>query len=137
MIYVTKQMSFSASHRIYNPSLSDEENFRLFNQCANKNGHGHNFTIEVTVKGNINPLTGFVINLKELKDIMQEHLISLLDHSNLNLDIEFFKHNIPTSENIAIFAWNILEDKIKNAKLYKIKIAESNSSYVEYFGNSD
>jgi len=127
-------MNFSASHRLHNPELSNEENLKLFGKCANKNGHGHNFSIEVTVVGEINPKTGYVIDLKKLKQIIQDNLISLLDHSNLNLDIKFFQKNIPTSENIAIFAWEILQKNIKEAKLYKIKIAESENSYIEYFG---
>ncbi len=134
MIYITKKMNFSASHRLHNPELSNEENLKLFGKCANKNGHGHNFSIEVTVVGEINPKTGYVIDLKKLKQIIQDNLISLLDHSNLNLDIKFFQKNIPTSENIAIFAWEILHKNIKEAKLYKIKIAESENSYIEYFG---
>lgn len=134
MIYITKKMNFSASHRLHNPELSNEENLKLFGKCANKNGHGHNFSIEVTVVGEINPKTGYVIDLKKLKQIIQDNLISLLDHSNLNLDIKFFQKNIPTSENIAIFAWEILQKNIKEAKLYKIKIAESENSYIEYFG---
>ncbi len=135
MVYLTKKMHFSASHRLYNPLLNEEENLKLFKKCANKNGHGHNFTLEVTVCGEINPKTGYLIDLKELKEIINKNVIELLDHSNLNIDIDFFKNVIPTSENIALFAWKALENKIPNAKLYKIKIAESETSAVEYYGN--
>ncbi len=135
MVYLTKKMTFSASHRIYNPNLSEEENLKLFKKCSNKNGHGHNFVLEVTICGETNPLTGYLIDLKELKEIININVIDKLDHSNLNYDIDFFQNVIPTSENIALFVWQALENKIPNAKLYKIKIAESETSAVEYFGN--
>lgn len=127
-------MEFSASHRVYNPNLSDEMNAQIFKKCANKNGHGHNFTLEVTVVGDVNPSTGYVIDLKELKNIIQKEVIDILDHANLNFDVEGLKNIIPTSENLAIFIWDILKNKIPNASLYKIKISESKTSSIEYFG---
>jgi 6-pyruvoyltetrahydropterin/6-carboxytetrahydropterin synthase len=136
MIYITKAMKFSASHRIYNPNLSEEENFQLFKQCANKNGHGHNYLLEVSVKGNINKNTGYVIDLKELKCIIQREVISLVDHRNLNIDVTALKDVIPTSENLVILFWNLLENKIPNAELYKIKLCESDTSWVEYYGEN-
>ncbi len=127
-------MSFSASHRVYNPEFNDELNAQIFKKCANKNGHGHNFVLEVTVVGEINPKTGYVIDLKTLKNIIQTEVIDLLDHSNLNFDVKELVSTIPTSENLAVFIWDILKNKIPSAKLHKIKISESETSSIEYFG---
>jgi len=135
MIYLTKKMQFSASHRIYNPNFSDEENTKIFKNCANKNGHGHNYSLEVTVAGNPNPKTGYVIDLKDLKEIIQKEIIDLVDHKNLNVDVKELQNIIPTSENLVVLFWKLLENKIPNAKLYKIKLSENENSSVEYFGN--
>jgi len=102
MIYLTKILSFSASHRVFNPTLSDEENYELYQECSNPNGHGHNFVLEVVVKGEINSNTGFVIDLKILKQIIQKEIIDLVDHKNLNLDIKELNGIIPTSENLVL-----------------------------------
>ena len=127
-------MQFSASHRIYNPNLSNEENTKLFKKCANPNGHGHNYILEVCVTGEQNPLTGYVIDLKDLKNIIQSEIIDLVDHKNLNVDVKELENIIPTSENLVILFWKLLENKIPNAKLYKIKLSENENSSVEYFG---
>jgi len=100
MIYLSKTLTFSASHRIYNPNLSDEDNQRIFKNCANPHGHGHNFTLEVVVRGKINPDTGYVIDLKDLKQIIQKEIIDLVDHKNLNIDVKELNGIIPTSENL-------------------------------------
>lgn len=134
MIYVTRREVFSASHRIYNPNLSDEENLEIYGKCSNPNGHGHNYIIEVTVAGEINPVTGYLIDLKLLKKIIRENVIDKLDHKNLNLDVEFLKDVIPTAENILIGIWSQLKDKIPNGKLYSIKLYETENNYVEYKG---
>jgi len=134
MIYVTRREVFSASHRIYNPNLSDEENFKIYGKCSNPNGHGHNYTIEVTVVGEINENTGYLIDLSQLKKIIRENVINKLDHKNLNLDVEFLKNKIPTAENILIGIWNQLVDKIPAGKLYSIKLYETENNYVEYRG---
>ncbi|MDH7604501.1 MAG: 6-carboxytetrahydropterin synthase [Melioribacter sp.] len=134
MIYVTRREVFSASHRIYNPNLSDEENFKIYGKCSNPNGHGHNYTIEVTVIGEINKDTGYLIDLSQLKNIIRENVINKLDHKNLNLDVEFLKDKIPTAENILIGIWGQLVDKIPNGKLYSIKLYETENNYVEYRG---
>ena len=128
-------MRFSASHRIYNPNLSDDENTKLFKQCANQNGHGHNYILEVCVSGKPNPLTGYVIDLKDLKNIIQNEIIDLVDHKNLNVDVKELKNIIPTSENLVMLFWKLLENKIPNTKLHKIKLSENENSSVEYFGN--
>lgn len=134
MIYVTRREVFSASHRIYNPNLSDEENLEIYGKCSNPNGHGHNYIIEVTVAGEINPVTGYLIDLKLLKKIIRENIIDKLDHKNLNLDVEFLKDVIPTAENILIGIWSQLKNKIPNGKLYSIKLYETENNYVEYKG---
>ncbi|MEJ5350527.1 MAG: 6-carboxytetrahydropterin synthase [Melioribacteraceae bacterium] len=134
MIYVTRREVFSASHRIYNPNLSDEENFKIYGKCSNPNGHGHNYTIEVTVAGEINSDTGYLIDLTQLKKIIRENVIDKLDHKNLNLDVEFLKDKIPTAENILIGIWNQLANKIPAGKLYSIKLYETENNYVEYRG---
>ena len=134
MIYLTKIMEFSASHRLYNPNLTDEENYKVFKQCANKNGHGHNYQLEVMIAGNIDSDTGYVINLNQMKDIIQEEIIDKFDHKNLNIDLKELEGIIPTTENLVVLFWNILIDKFPKAKLFKIKLAESNTSSAEYYG---
>ena len=134
MIYVTRRATFSASHRLHNPELSDEENTRLFGKCNNPNGHGHNYTLEVVVAGEINPYTGYVIDLKELKEIIIEHVIKKVDHKNLNLDVDFLKGKIPSAENISIGIWEQLVDKLPTGQLYSVKLYETENNYVEYKG---
>ncbi len=135
MLYITKITNFSASHRLFNPNLSDEENEKLFDKCNNKNGHGHNYKLEITICGEVNPVSGYVIDLKLLKNIIEEEIIEKVDHTNLNLDVDFLKGTIPSVENLAIAFWKILENKLPSGKLYKIKLFETENSYVEYYGN--
>lgn len=134
MIFVTRREVFSASHRLYNPNLTDEENEAIFDKCNNYNGHGHNYVLEVVVAGEVNPKTGYVIDLKKLKSIIIENVIKKVDHKNLNLDVDFLKDKIPTAENIAIGIWEQLENKITEGKLYSVKIYETENNYVEYKG---
>lgn len=134
MIFVTRREVFSASHRLYNPNLTDEENKAIFDKCNNFNGHGHNYVLEVVVAGEVNPKTGYVIDLKKLKSIIIENIIKKVDHKNLNLDVDFLKDKIPTAENIAIGIWEQLENKITEGKLYSVKIYETENNYVEYKG---
>lgn len=134
MIFVTRREVFSASHRLYNPNLTDEENEAIFDKCNNFNGHGHNYVLEVVVAGEVNPKTGYVIDLKKLKSIIIENVIKKVDHKNLNLDVDFLKDKIPTAENIAIGIWEQLENKITEGKLYSVKIYETENNYVEYKG---
>jgi len=136
MIFVTRREVFSASHRLFNPSFSDEENEQLFGKCNNLNGHGHNYVLEVIVAGEIDPNTGYVIDLKVLKEIIKKNVISKVDHKNLNLDVDFLKGKIPTAENIAIGIWDQLEDKLPAGKLYSIKLYETENNYVEYKGKA-
>ena len=137
MIYVTRREVFSAAHRLYNPRLSDEENEKLFGKCSNPNWHGHNYVLEVVVKGEIDSLTGYVIDLKELKRIIRENIIEKLDHKNLNLDVDFLKGKIPSGENLVVAIWNQLEGKITNGKLHSIKLFETENNYFEYRGEEN
>lgn len=134
MIYVTRRESFSASHRLHNPKLSDEENKRIFGKCNNANGHGHNYILEVIVAGEINPQTGYLVDLKVLKEIIIANVIKKVDHKNLNLDVDFLKDKIPSAENIAVGIWEQLYDKLPAGKLYSVKLYETENNYVEYKG---
>ena len=135
MIYITRKEHFNAAHKLYNESWSEEKNETIFGKCANKNWHGHNYDLYVTVKGNINPETGFVVNLKDLGSLIRTDVTDVLDHKNLNLDVKGM-FAMPSTENVAIFIWNILFPKIKEmgAELYGIKLFETESNFVEYFG---
>lgn len=134
MISVTRREVFSASHRLHNPNLSDEENLKIFGKCNNPNGHGHNYELEVTVSGEVDPRTGYLIDLKQLKEIIREHVIKKIDHKNLNLDVDFMMNKIPTVENIAVGIWHQLKDKIPSGKLYSVKLRETENNFVEYKG---
>ncbi|MEW6703078.1 MAG: 6-carboxytetrahydropterin synthase [Bacteroidota bacterium] len=134
MIYVTRREIFSASHRLFNEDFSDEENERVFGKCSNPNGHGHNYILEVVVAGEVDKQTGYLIDLKLLKEIIKENVIRKVDHKNLNLDVDFLRGKIPTAENIAIGIWNELADKIPSGELYSIKLYETENNYVEYKG---
>ena len=134
MVYVTRRETFSSAHRLYNPAWSDEKNDRIFGKCNNPNGHGHNYTLEVVVAGDVDDETGYVIDLKELKQIIREHVIRKVDHKNLNKDVDFLKDKIPTAENIAIGIWYELIDKIPSGKLYSVKLFETENNYAEYKG---
>jgi 6-pyruvoyltetrahydropterin/6-carboxytetrahydropterin synthase len=134
MVLVTRRETFSASHRLYNPDLTDDKNRELFDKCANPNGHGHNYVLEVTVAGEPKDETGYVIDLKRLKEIIRREVISKVDHKHLNHDVDFLKNVIPTSENIAKAFWNILKDKMGEARLYSIRLQETENNSVEYKG---
>lgn len=134
MLYLTRRETFSASHRLFRPELSDEENFQIFGKCSNPNGHGHNYILEVVVSGNVNPETGYVLDLKELKKIIHKFVIEKVDHKNLNVDVDFMQEVNPSSENITIGIWNQLVDKIPIGKLHSVKLYETENNYVEYRG---
>lgn len=135
MIYITRKEHFNAAHKLFNPAWSEEKNNATFGKCANKNWHGHNYDLYVTVKGEINPDTGFVVNLKDLSTLIRIDVTEILDHKNLNMDVKGMPI-MPSTENVAIFIWNILAPKIKEmgADLHGIKLYETDSNYVEYFG---
>ena len=133
-VYLTRRETFAAAHRLFKAGLSDEENFKMFGKCSNPNWHGHNYTLEVTVIGEVDSETGFVMDIKKLKELIQEYVISKVDHKNLNIDADFMKGIIPTSENITIAIWNQLADKISGGKLYSVKLYETENNYFEYKG---
>ena len=133
-VYVTKKAEFSSAHRLNNPDLSPEENERIYSKCNNLHGHGHNYTLEVTICGEPDPVTGFLMDLKQLKELINSEIIEKVDHRHLNYDVPFLAGINPTVENLCIIFWKILEPKIPNGRLYEIKISESPRSCVSYRG---
>ncbi len=128
-------MEFSASHRLYNPNFSDEKNEALYGKCNNVNGHGHNYLLEVTLRGDIEPDTGMVMDLKALKTLLEDVIIDLVDHKHLNHDVEFLRGVIPTAENIVASFWNLLQPHLPpNCELYEMKLWESDSNMAMYRG---
>jgi len=134
MVYVTRRATFSAAHRLYNPQLSETENEAIYDKCSNKHGHGHNYIVEVTVVGEPRPETGYVIDLKKLKEIVGREIIEKVDHKHLNLDVDFMQGVIPTAENIVRAFWKVLSSKIPEGKLYSIRLHETENNVVEYRG---
>jgi len=134
MIYVTRRAEFAAAHFYHNPALSPEENRRLFGKCNNPHGHGHNYTLEVTVAGEVDPTTGMVMDLKELKKLLEREVLELLDHRFLNREVPAFATTIPTTENIAIEIWKLLGPNLAAGKLHRIRLYETPDLYVDYYG---
>lgn len=136
MVYITRRERFNAAHRLFRPELSDEENFALFGKCSNPNWHGHNYTLLVTVKGEADPHTGYLIDLKTLSKLIQDRIIEKADHKNLNLEVDFMAGKLASTENIAIAVWEELEEPIirLGARLHCIKLEETENNYVEYYG---
>jgi 6-pyruvoyltetrahydropterin/6-carboxytetrahydropterin synthase len=134
MVFLTRKAEFSASHYYHNPEFTQEENQRIFGKCNNPHGHGHNYTLEVTVKGQVDPRSGFVVDLKELKDIMNREVIDALDHRFLNKEVPEFAKAIPTTENLAISIWERLRPKLKLAELHRIRVYETPDLFVDYYG---
>jgi 6-pyruvoyltetrahydropterin/6-carboxytetrahydropterin synthase len=137
MIYLTRRATFSASHYYWNQDWSAEKNQEVFGRCANRNGHGHNYTLEVTVGGEPDSVTGFVVDLKWLKDVIEEKIMTVWDHRHLNLEVAEFANVIPTSENIAIAAWRRMEPAISaagGARLDRVRVYETPEIFAEYRG---
>ncbi len=134
MIYVSRRETFSASHRLHNPNLSNEENVNIFGKCNSPNSHGHNYILEIVIAGEIDPVTGYLIDLKMLKEIIRENIVDKVDHKNLNSDVDFLNGMITTTENLAIQFWKILENKIPAGKLFAVRIAETENNFFEYKG---
>ncbi|HEY4955366.1 MAG TPA: 6-carboxytetrahydropterin synthase [Gemmatimonadaceae bacterium] len=134
-VTVTRRLRFNAAHRVFNPSMSDEENDATFGKCNNPNWHGHNYTLDVSVEGPIDDRTGFVLDLGKLKVLVERELISIVDHRNFNLDVPFMKGVIPTTENIIVQFWKILQPAIAPAKLTRLVLWETENNYVEYSGS--
>lgn len=138
MIYITRKEHFNAAHKLYNPKWSAEKNKEVFGPCANENWHGHNFDLYVTVKGKPHPDTGFVVDLKKLSILIRKEIIDKLDHKNINLDVDFMRDKMASTENIAMEIFKILKEEIptitENGDLHSIKLYETPRNYVEYFG---
>ena len=134
MVYLTRRAEFSASHYYHNPQMTPEENRRIFGKCNNPHGHGHNYTLEVTVSGEVDAKTGMVVDLKELKKLLETEVLGVLDHRFLNKELPVFAHKIPTTENIAIEIWNLLAAKLAVARLHRIRLFETPDLYVDYYG---
>jgi 6-pyruvoyltetrahydropterin/6-carboxytetrahydropterin synthase len=135
-VYITRRETFNAAHKLWQPTWSDEKNNEVFGRCANKNWHGHNFVLFVTVCGDPDPETGFVMNLKDLSTIIKQEVTEKLDHKNLNLDVPFLEGIMTSTEHSVIASWKILEPKIAEygAELSKLKLVETENNFVEYFG---
>jgi len=141
MVFLTRRAVFSASHYYWNEAWSAEKNHQVFGKCANRNGHGHNYTLEVTVAGETDPVTGFVVDLKWIRDLMEREVLAAFDHRHLNLEVEEFKAGklIPTTENIAVVAWNRLGPAIAKAggaRLSKVRVYETPEIFAEYRGEA-
>jgi len=138
MIYVSRKEHFNAAHKLWNDNWSEEKNFEVFGPCANKNWHGHNFDLIVTVKGIPEPETGFVIDLKKLGQIIDDYVLEELDHKNINIDVPFMKGKMASTEILAMEIWNILAPKVKeeapNACLHSVELFETLKNSVKYFG---
>lgn len=136
MIYITRKESFNAAHKLARKDWSDEQNLAVYGKCANPNWHGHNYELYVTVKGEINPETGFLVDLKWMKKVINENVVDKLDHRNLNLDVDFMKDKLASTENLAIAIWDILMPLIQEggAILHSIKLYETENNFVEYLG---
>ena len=132
--YITRREIFSASHRLWNPDLTEEQNIELFDKCAGPNGHGHNFVLEVTVVGEVKNKSGYVIDLRKLKHLIQTEIIQKVDHKHLNYDVECLKNIIPTAENVVHVFWQMLKPKITEGVLYSIRLHETENNVVEYRG---
>ena len=134
ILYVTRTVRFSAAHRLHNPDKSDDWNRQTYGKCNSPNWHGHNYTLDVTVAGEPSDETGYVIDLAELKRIIDERLISHCDHRNLNLDVEFMRGKLPSTENLVVAFWDQLKDAIPSGELFRIRLYETERNAAEYYG---
>jgi 6-pyruvoyltetrahydropterin/6-carboxytetrahydropterin synthase len=137
MVFITRREHFNAAHRLFREEFSDEKNLEVFGKCSNPKWHGHNYILYVTVKGPVNPETGFVINLKDLSRILKEEVIEQLDHRNINLEVGFMQGKLASAENIAIGIWEQIEAPIFNlgATLHCVRLMETENNIVEYYGD--
>lgn len=137
MIYITRRERFNAAHRLFRKDFDDEKNFQVFGKCSNPNWHGHNYELFVTIKGEINPQTGFLVNLTDIKHLIREKVTNKLDHKNLNTEVDFLQGKFTSTEVLCVSIWEQLEHEIHQlgAELHKIKVVETENNFVEYFGN--
>ena len=136
MVYITRKERFSAAHRLYNPAWTKEKNYEVYGKCSNPNWHGHNYELWVTIKGEINPELGYLVDLKNLSTIIKDFVIDKADHKNLNLEVEFMHGRIISTENLAIAIWEQIEPQIKklNVSLHSVRVQETDNNYAEYLG---
>jgi 6-pyruvoyltetrahydropterin/6-carboxytetrahydropterin synthase len=134
MVYLTRRASFSASHRLWSKQLTEAENYAVYEKCANPNGHGHNYVLEVTVRGTPDPQTGMVLNLTQLKDAMHEQVVDWVDHKHLNYDVPWLEGSIPTTEVLVVKFWDRLAEMLPRGLLYEVKLYETENNIASYRG---
>ena len=134
IVTVTRLLHFNAAHRVHNPALSDGENRTLFGKCNNPNWHGHNYTLEVSVRGPVEERTGYVIDLGVLRDVVEREVIEQTDHRNFNIDVPYMQGTIPTTENIVVAMWRVLAPVVAPGSLVRLRLWETENNYVEYEG---
>jgi 6-pyruvoyltetrahydropterin/6-carboxytetrahydropterin synthase len=134
IVTVTRRMHFNAAHRVHNPALSDEENRSLFGKCNNPNWHGHNYILDISVSGVPDPTTGYVMDLGRLKQIVEQEVVAKADHKNLNLEVDFMRDVIPTTENFIVQIWNVLAPRLAPARLTRLVLWETDNNRAEYAG---
>ena len=134
IVRVTRRLHFCAGHRLNNPELSEAENREVYGACANPSGHGHNYGLEVSLRGEVDPRTGYVFDLKRLKEVVEDTVLRDLDHSNLNVDVPWLRGVIPTAENIAVEVWRRLEAELPEGVLERVRVMESERNLVDYWG---
>ena len=133
-VTVTRRLHFNAAHRVHNPALSDDENNELFGKCNNPNWHGHNYILDVSVSGEISAKTGYVVDLSRIKEIVTREVVDKVDHKNLNVEVDFMKGRIPTTENIVVAMWNVLKPALAPATLERLVLWETQNNSAEYRG---
>jgi 6-pyruvoyltetrahydropterin/6-carboxytetrahydropterin synthase len=134
IVTVTRRLHFNAAHRVHNPTLSDDENTALFGKCNNPNWHGHNYVLHVSVRGEVDQKTGYVVDLAKLKEVVRREVIDKVDHRNMNLEVDFIRGMIPTTENIVVAMWRVLAPALVPAKLEKLVLSETENNSAEYRG---
>lgn len=139
IVHLTRRERFSAAHKLWKEEWTEEKNLQVFGKCANPNWHGHNYELFVTVKGHLDPETGFVVDLRILSQLIRRNVIDHLDHKNINLDAVFMKGKMATTENLAVSVWNELGEEVKKlgCELHSVKVQETENNSVEYFGPAD
>ena len=137
MMFITRRERFNAAHRLYRADYNDEQNLAVFGKCSNPNWHGHNYVLYVTIKGEVNPETGFLCNLKTLSTIIKQEVTDKLDHKNMNLEVDFMTGKLASTENLAMAVWEVLSKPVEDlgARLHCIKIEETENNSVEYYGS--
>lgn len=136
-VFITRRERFNAAHRLFRPDFSDEKNLAVYGKCSNPNWHGHNYILFVTVKGHLDPDIGYVMNLKELSQIIRDEVVEKIDHKNMNVEVDFMQGRIASTENLAIAIWEVIAPKIgnKGATLHCVKVQETENNWAEYYGN--